>query len=145
MDRIVGISDRSNAAIHALALAATNGGSISASAAAERLGVSPSYLAKVLQALAKAGIIASSRGAAGGFSLIGDPAALSCGSVLEALDGPLPRRACLFERAVCATGSCPFSELCVETVARLEALLRGTSVADLARPSPSLPAAASRP
>ncbi|MDX9828114.1 MAG: Rrf2 family transcriptional regulator [Spirochaetia bacterium] len=69
MDRIIGISDRTNAALHALALADCNGGSIAAGAAAQRLGLSPSYMAKILQGLAAKGIIASTRGIGGGFSL----------------------------------------------------------------------------
>ena len=49
MDRIFAISDTVNTAVHALALAAASGGSISASKAAKELDVSPSYFAKILQ------------------------------------------------------------------------------------------------
>jgi len=49
MDRIISVSDTANAAIHALALAEAKGGSVSAREVAERLGVSPTYLAKIMQ------------------------------------------------------------------------------------------------
>ncbi len=133
MDKIVAISDRTNAALHALALAACNGGSIAAKAAAERLGVSPTYLAKILQSLAAKGLIASVRGIGGGFSLLAPASSLRCMDVLAALDGPLPEHYCLFERAVCVTRQCGFKTLCDETAAKMRAALEGTTIADLAR------------
>ena len=133
MDKIVAISDRTNAALHALALAACNGGSISAKTAAERLGVSPTYLAKILQSLAAKGLIASVRGIGGGFSLLAPASTLRCMDVLVALDGPLPEHYCLFERAVCVTRQCGFKALCDDTAAKMRAALEGTTIADLAR------------
>lgn len=133
MDRIVAISDRANAAIHALALASRNGGSISASAAAERLGLSPSYLAKVLQSLAQTGLIASTRGIGGGFSLKSPAVDMSCMDVLEALDGPLPERYCLFEKAVCASRTCGLKTLCDRVEDAMREALETTSIADVAK------------
>ena len=133
MDRVVAISDRTNAALHALALAACGGGSISAASAAERLGLSPSYLAKILQALAAKKIIASSRGIGGGFSLLKPAGEMSCMEVLEALDGPLPSRYCLFERAVCVSKTCAFKPLCLEVEEKLRSTLNRSTIADLAR------------
>jgi Rrf2 family nitric oxide-sensitive transcriptional repressor len=132
MDKIVAISDRTNAALHALALAACNGGSISAKIAAERLGVSPTYLAKILQNLAAKGLIASVRGIGGGFSLLAPASTLRCMDILVALDGPLPEHYCLFERSVCVTHQCGFKALCDETAAKMRAALQETTIADLA-------------
>jgi Rrf2 family protein len=133
MDRILGISDRTSAALHALALAASRGGTIASNEAAAILRISPSYLGKVLQSLAKAGVLASSRGARGGFSLRGDAAEISCMDILVLLDGELPQRSCLFPKVVCdASRSCPFARLCAETARRLRSALEATSIADLA-------------
>jgi Rrf2 family protein len=133
MDRIIGISDRTNSALHALALASCNGGSIAANRAAERLGVSPTYLAKILQLLAAKSIIASTRGIGGGFSLTRPASAVSCMEILEALDGPLPERHCLFAKAICVTGSCAFSVLCAEMDRKIRDALNTTTVADIAK------------
>jgi Rrf2 family protein len=133
VDRIVAISDRANAAIHALALASLNEGSISANAAAERLGLSPSYLAKVLQSLAQTGLIASTRGIGGGFSLKAPAADMSCMDVLEALDGPLPERYCLFEKAVCTSRTCGLKTLCDRIEDAMLEALETTSIADVAK------------
>lgn len=132
MDRIVGISDRTNSALHALALAACEGGSISAAAAAARLGISPTYLAKIFQSLAGRGIVASTRGIGGGFTLMENPERITGMKILEALDGPLPDRYCLFEKAVCISGVCAFKTLCDDVAVMLRSTLETTTVADLA-------------
>lgn len=132
MDKIIGISDRTNAALHALALAECNGGSIAAKAAAERLGLSPSYMAKILQSLAAKGIIASARGIGGGFSLKRPAAEMVCLEVLEALDGPLPGNYCLFPQPVCLAKTCAFHALCVDARRLLFDTLQNSTIADIA-------------
>jgi Rrf2 family protein len=132
MDKIVGISDRTNAALHALALAECNGGTIAAGVAAKRLGLSPTYLAKILQHLAAKGVVGSVRGIGGGFSLLKPASEMICMEVLEALDGPLPTRYCLFPKAVCATRTCAFHTLCVDVETILVDTLKKSTVADIA-------------
>ncbi len=140
MDRLLGISDGSGAAIHALALAAAEGGRITAASAAERLGLSRSYLAKLLQILARRGMLRSARGAAGGYELARDAAELSCLGIVEALEGPLPRRECLFEAPVCDRRTCPLGALCRDLSREARKALESASVADIAeafkRPGP---------
>ena len=46
----------------------------------------PGYLVKVLQGLAKAGILSAQRGIHGGFTLVRDPAGLSVWEVVNAVD-----------------------------------------------------------
>lgn len=133
MDRIICITDGTNAALHALALAALQGGSISASAAASRLNVSPTYLSKILQGMAAKGIIESSRGQGGGFSLKKRAGDICCLDVVEALEGPLPERHCLFARPVCASGECAISALCASIQKQVREALASTSIEDIAR------------
>ncbi len=133
MEKILNVSDKTNAVLHALALVAVSQGNITAQAAAKRLGVSPTYLAKALQPLAKAGILASTRGPTGGFVLAREAATLSCLEVMELLDGKLADRHCLFETAVCATGTCQLGALCREVAGQVISVFRNTSIADLAR------------
>jgi Rrf2 family protein len=133
MDRLLNISDRTNAALHALALAAHAGVPVTAAAAAARLGVSPSYLAKALQPLARAGRLSSARGVTGGFTLARRPGRITALEVLELLDGPLPRRDCLFEACVCPAGRCRLKTLAGRVSAAARAARERTTVADLAR------------
>ena len=132
MDRIVNVSDKSNAAIHALALAASGGGRVTAAVCAGELGVSPSYLAKVLQVLVRGGMLSSTRGAAGGFDLARDASDISCLDVLELVEGPLPRRDCLFRETVCPKGGCALKVMCERVEKAVRSTLESTSVAALA-------------
>jgi Rrf2 family protein len=132
MDRWLAISDGANAALHAMAFAAARGQPASTRAVAEAIGVSPSYLAKLIQELARAGIAEMARGASGGFSVVGDPRDLSALDVLVAIDGALPKRHCLFSQVSCASGCCAVRTLCDEVGEKAEAVLKATSVADLA-------------
>jgi Rrf2 family protein len=133
VDKILNVSDRTNAALHALALVAVSPGAVAVPAIAARLGVSPSYLAKTLQPLARAGILSSTRGPSGGFALAKEAAAVSCLEVMELLDGPISERQCLFEKAVCENGCCSLGLLCDQVAAELIAVFGRTSIADLAR------------
>lgn len=132
MHRIINVSDRSNAAIHALALAAAEGGRVTASLCARSLGISPSYLAKVLQILVRGGLLYSSRGAAGGVDLAREASGISCLEVIELVDGPLPHRDCLFKTTVCPRGGCALKELCTSVEKAVASALATTSIAAVA-------------
>lgn len=54
---------------------------------AERHGVPPRFLVQILLQLKGAGLVASVRGAAGGYQLIKPPAEVSLGQVMEIIDG----------------------------------------------------------
>ena len=132
MDRIINVSDKGNAAVHALALAAAGGGRVTAADCAAELGVSPSYLAKVLQVLVRGGLLESTRGAAGGFELAREASGISCLEVIELLEGPLPRRECLFGKSVCAKGGCALKVMCERVGKSVRSALESTSIAALA-------------
>ncbi|SEE22377.1 transcriptional regulator, BadM/Rrf2 family [Streptomyces sp. 2131.1] len=61
---------------------------------AELHNVSPSYLAKQLQALTRAGLVQSVQGKAGGYILTRPPALITVLDVVEAVDGPGPAFVC---------------------------------------------------
>ena len=132
MDRIINVSDKSNAAIHALAFAAAEGGRLTAAECARELGVSPSYLAKILQILVRAGLLSSTRGAGGGFELARDAASVNCLDVLTLVEGPLPKRECLFRKTVCPRGDCALKLMCDRVEKSLRSALESTTIAALA-------------
>jgi Rrf2 family cysteine metabolism transcriptional repressor len=71
----------------ALAEAHAEGRPVPVSAIAERTGASEDFLIQVLQALRRAGVVESVRGASGGFRLAGSPAEITVGKVLRAAEG----------------------------------------------------------
>lgn len=65
------------------------GGLESTGAVAEALGASRDHVAKLLQLLVRAGVVRSTRGARGGFSLAKEPSELTALEVCQAIDGPI--------------------------------------------------------
>jgi len=63
---------------------------IGAEQLAIRLSIPKSFLAKILQGLAKASILESKKGAHGGFILVKDSASISIASVIIAAEGKTP-------------------------------------------------------
>jgi Rrf2 family protein len=54
---------------------------------AERHGIPPRFLVQILLQLKGAGLVASTRGAAGGYQLVAPPDKISLGEVMEVIDG----------------------------------------------------------
>ncbi len=100
----------------------------------EAVGVPEHFLSKVLQMLARRGLIQSHRGASGGFELTADARTVSILDVVEALEGPIQLNVCLGEHGTCGRkGWCPAHRVWVEAQEALVAVLRRASIADLAR------------
>lgn len=68
---------------------------------ADAIGAPRNYLAKTLNALAKAGVVISARGPRGGFALAGAPEALTLARVVDCFDEPRPSTSCLLGDAPC--------------------------------------------
>jgi Rrf2 family transcriptional regulator, iron-sulfur cluster assembly transcription factor len=62
---------------------------------ADAQGVPESYLAKIFQDLAKAGLVRSHRGARGGFTLARAAEEITLRQVVEAIEGPVALNRCL--------------------------------------------------
>ncbi|MCX4741415.1 RrF2 family transcriptional regulator [Streptomyces antibioticus] len=100
--------------------------------------ISPTYLAKQLQALSRAGLIRSVQGKSGGYALTRAPEQIT---VLDAVDGPGPAFVCTEIRQrgplatpaeACAT-PCPIARAMAGAEAARREALRAISIADLAK------------
>ncbi|MEM7026570.1 MAG: SUF system Fe-S cluster assembly regulator [Pseudomonadota bacterium] len=63
---------------------------------------------KILKSLARAGILASSRGAKGGYGLARDPEQVTVAEVIVALEGPIALTSCIED----GPGDCDLESLC---------------------------------
>lgn len=100
MNGIVKFSEAASIALHAMALlSASPERALTSHEMAERLPVSQNHLAKVLQRLAKAGLVDSIRGPRGGFLLRGEARQTTLLRVYEAVEGRLELASCLFPDA----------------------------------------------
>ena len=95
------------------------------------VGVPVPYLAKVLNTLARAGIVSSQRGKNGGFALLRPPAEVTVLDVVQAVDPLIRLHRCPLGRPDHAQGLCPLHRRLDEAVARTEEAFRGTPLGDL--------------
>jgi len=105
---------------------------VSAGELAETFDVSEAHLAKVLQRLARAGILASKRGPKGGFTLACSPEQVTLLDIHTAVDGPLDTTTCLLGEHVCPTGTCAMEKLLQAVYEEVSGRFRRTTLGDLA-------------
>ena len=75
--------------------------STSAREIAEQYDIPIELLAKVLQRLVRTGLLASTQGTRGGYTLSRPPKSISVADVIQAIDGPLTVTACSTEKNDC--------------------------------------------
>ncbi len=116
-----------------LYLAGQNDGKVSMlSAIAEAQDVPPRFLAKIFQALAKAGIVRSHRGAKGGFSLARSASEVTIKDVIEAIEGPIHLNVCLVGQGECDRDKiCPMHQVWEEAQEKMMGVLARATFADL--------------
>ena len=100
------ISQRASIALHAMAILASDEQGIKSSREmAAFLEESETHVAKVMQSLARAGLVSSMRGPNGGFRLKRRARDISLLEVYEAIEGPIEECKCLMAKKVCK-GQC---------------------------------------
>jgi Rrf2 family protein len=112
------ISEAASLALHSTVLLAANPGKlISTREIAAMLHVSEAHLSKVLQRLARAGIVRAIRGPKGGFRLVKPANETTLLDVYESIEGKFTPSKCLFESPICEGDGCILGGL-LETVDR---------------------------
>ena len=104
--------------------------SASAKAIAEAYHIPPQLLAKILQTLAKAGLLVSHAGTNGGYALSRDAHDISAFEVIRAIDGPLFITSC-----ITIHGTCTIKEPLRKVNDSITGLLSQLSIADLIEPT----------
>jgi Rrf2 family protein len=103
------------------------------SAIAEAQDVPPRFLAKIFQALAKAGVVKSHRGAKGGFSLARAASDVTIKDVIEAVEGPIFLNVCLVAPGECNREAfCPIHSVWEEAQDKMMTVLSRKNFAELA-------------
>jgi len=110
---------------------------------AEAYHIPPQLLAKILQTLAKAGLLVSHAGTNGGYALAKAAKDISAFEVIRAIDGPLFITSCITIHGACDLNSiCTIKEPLRKVNDSIKDLLSGISIADLTEPADAHPAAA---
>jgi Rrf2 family protein len=110
---------------------------------AEAYHIPPQLLAKILQTLAKSGLLVSHAGTNGGYALARQASEISAFEVIRAIDGPLFITSCITIHGACdLTSTCTIKEPLRKVNDSIKELLSGITIADLAEPENAAAAAA---
>src|SRR3954468_14471359 len=130
----VRVSAKADYAIRAgVELAAAGDGPTKGERIAQAQAIPPNFLENILLDLKNAGIVASRRGAEGGYWLARPAAEISLADVIRAVDGPLANvRGVRSEQVEYAGSSAMLSEVWIAVRASLRNVLERVTLADLA-------------
>jgi Rrf2 family nitric oxide-sensitive transcriptional repressor len=120
-------------AIHGLwLLASKRPGLLLIAEMAEAQKVSESYLAKIFQKLARKGLVRSTRGKRGGFTLAREPGEINVADIVRAVEAPEPLYDCMdADRGCRGRADCLLRDVFSRAERRMYAALEETSLADL--------------
>jgi len=112
--------------------AATPHSAQSAKDIAEAYHIPPQLLAKILQTLAKSGLLVSHAGTNGGYSLARSASEITAFEVIRAIDGPLFITSCITIHGTCdLAGHCTIKEPLRKVNDSIKDLLNGIRISDL--------------
>ena len=121
-------------------LAANGGGLWTASQVADATHLAQPTVSKLLKSLVHAGLVVSTRGVQGGYTLARPPAAISAAEILDALEGPVALTECSSTRGGCDLESfCRVGSAWQRINHTIRRALEGVSLADLQRQRQTLP------
>ena len=101
---------------------------------AEALNVPSPFLAKILQQLARHGLVSSSKGAGGGFYLQEQDLQVTLSQIIDCIDGKGAMSACVLGLPVCSSENpCPLHFKALSYRSGLEKLTQGQTVGQLAK------------
>jgi Rrf2 family protein len=107
-------------------------GSRSAKDVADAVGIPPEALAKILQRLAKAGLLQSQHGTNGGYTLARPAHSISAFEVIQAIDGPLFITSCITVRGECdQSDRCNIREPLRKVNESIEAVLKRIKISHM--------------
>jgi Rrf2 family protein len=141
------LSKKADYALMAMKHLAQNSSASSTSAReiAEQYDIPIELMAKVLQRLVRIGLLASTQGTRGGYTLGRAPATISVADVIEAIDGPFTVTACSTEKNDCEQYSkCSVRDPLWQIRERIAAALGTVTLAEIAAENVSSPVSVSR-
>jgi Rrf2 family iron-sulfur cluster assembly transcriptional regulator len=95
-------------------------------------GIPEKFLAKVFQGLTRVGLVASHRGAKGGFSLARPANQITIRQIIESVQGPIYLLNCLRDEDLCVKkGDCPIRKIWSQVQDSLREILDQHTLADL--------------
>jgi Rrf2 family transcriptional regulator, iron-sulfur cluster assembly transcription factor len=114
-------------------IASAGGNSVLVREVADAAEIPAPYLSKIINSLARRGLVITQRGVGGGVTLAKAATEISMYDVCVALDDPIVRPACMLGTAECSDErACPAHKFWTSTRAKVIEFLQATNVADIA-------------
>ena len=135
------LSKKADYALIAVRHLATHGAEQSQSSAdiAEAYRISPQLLGKVLQRLAKHGLVTARHGSAGGYQLARDPKDITALEVISAVDGPMMITSCVTRHGTCGqSNTCTVREPLRRVNESIVQVLRAVSISQMTEDAPEV-------
>jgi len=104
----------------------------------DELGASSHHLAKVMRRLVTVGLVDSTRGPTGGFTLKPSAEAVKLIDIYEAIEGPIADFQCLLGEPNCEGRACALGKVVHDAQSHIVQYLRSTNLQMLAEGTPSL-------
>ena len=133
MSGVLKISEAASLALHSMAYLVTKRERpVPTRDIAARFHISEAHLSKVLQRLARAGLVKSTRGPRGGFVIGESDNDITLLDVYEAIEGPLISCNCLLDKPVCGGTECILGGILATVDNQIREYLAGTKLSELA-------------
>lgn len=98
----------------------------------EALDIPHAFLSKILQDLARKGILISAKGPGGGFELNCSPSETSLYALVKAVEGPMPEGDCVLGLSLCADDTkCPIHDTWKDIQDSFKERMQATSLMEL--------------
>jgi len=98
----------------------------------EALDIPPAFLSKILQDLARKGILVSAKGPGGGFELNCSPSETSLYTLVQAVEGPMAEGDCILGLILCADDTkCPIHDTWKSIQDAFRERMEATSIMDV--------------
>lgn len=95
-------------------------------------GIPETYLEQLLGSLRRAGLVATVRGAMGGYQLAMPPEQISVGSIIDATEGPLNISECIGDESTCMrSGICRTRQMWEYLTGEINQLLQSITLRDM--------------
>ncbi len=126
------ISEASLIAVHAMVVAARKKNQpVSTKEIALLIQSSGNHISKVMQRLVRSGLLNSTRGPGGGFTLKKKPGEISLLDILRAVEGEESTGECPFRRKQCVFDGCIFGDFIKDTEKAFKKFMSEKTLADL--------------
>lgn len=114
-------------------IAAAGGKPVLVKEIAEAANIPPAYLAKIVQSLARKGLVQTQRGVGGGVSLAKAPSDITLFEICQSLDDPAVEQRCMLGVTECCDErACSCHQFWTTQRAQYHQFLRTTTIADVA-------------